>query len=73
MTLITVLQKFIDRCKYRAWVRRFSARILDSTDSKEAVRAELKCWPFEPEDNLWNWREADPFDAADDALSYYGE
>ncbi|ASN57583.1 hypothetical protein NP142_13975 [Salmonella enterica] len=73
MTLITELKKFIDRCKYRIWIRRFSARIFDSTGSKEAVRAELECWPFEPDDNLYNWRETDPFDAADDALSYYGE
>lgn len=57
--------------KYDDWVKHFSAQILECTRSDDAVKAELECWPFIPGDSIYNWRDADPVDAANEALSYY--
>lgn len=71
--LMAALKKRKDRDEYDAWVKSFSDRIFECTRSNAAVKAELECWPFVPEETMYNWREADPVDAADEALSYYGE
>lgn len=60
-----------ERVKYDTWVKSFSARIFERTHSNEAVKAECECWPFVPEGSLYDWRNADPVDAADEALDYY--
>lgn len=62
-----------ERKKYDTWVKAFSDRIFECTRSNEAVKAELECWPFEPDEIMYNWRESDPVDAADEAMIYYGD
>lgn len=46
---------------------------MECTNSKDAVKAELECWPFIPDEPIYNWRDANPVDAANEALSYYGD
>lgn len=60
-----------DRVKYDAWVKSFSDHIFECTRSNAAVKAEIECWPFTPEEIMYDWRDFDPVDAANEALSYY--
>lgn len=62
----------IERLKFILWCLRFYWRIYSRTRSRECARAELKQWDFRATDG-YDWREADPVYAADEALSYYGD
>ncbi len=69
----TRFKKDPERAKYDDWVKRFSTQIFECTRSEDAVKAELECWPFTPENSIYDWRDADPVYAANEALSYYGD
>lgn len=71
--ILSRIKKDPERASYDEWVKRFSAQVLECTRSEDAVKAELECWPFVPENSIYNWRDADPVEAANEALSYYGD
>ncbi|HGP3975212.1 TPA: hypothetical protein ACLK0A_001311 [Klebsiella pneumoniae] len=71
--ILSRFKKDPERASYDEWVKRFSAQVFECTRSEDAVKAELECWPFVPENSIYNWRDAYPVEAANEALSYYGD
>lgn len=71
--ILSRFKKDPERLRYDEWVKQFSARLLEYTRSEDAVKAEIECWPLTPENSIYNWRDADPVDAAIEAMTYYGD
>lgn len=65
------INDFSERRHYSEWVKKFSARIREVTNSEDAVRSELEIWDFKVAGPFSNWRNCDPVDAANISLSHY--
>ncbi|EHW1190097.1 hypothetical protein K1M25_005279 [Escherichia coli] len=66
-------QKAINAEKYNEWARKFSEQIFKITGDENVAKNELEPWT--PEGNAPNycWREVDPVDAANEAMSYHND
>ncbi|EJR1945119.1 hypothetical protein N0S46_005387 [Escherichia coli] len=66
-------QKAINAEKYNEWARKFSEQIFKITGDENAAKNELEPWMPEGADPNYCWREVDPVDAANEAMSYHND
>ncbi|EES7027813.1 hypothetical protein EZQ36_005044 [Escherichia coli] len=66
-------QKAINAEKYNEWARKFSEQIFKITGDENAAKNELEPWTHEGADPNYCWREVDPVDAANEAMSYHND
>ncbi|HFO8499423.1 TPA: hypothetical protein ACHK2E_005938, partial [Escherichia coli] len=66
-------QKAINAEKYNEWARKFSEQIFKITGDENAAKNELEPWTPEGADPNYCWREVDPVDAANEAMSYHND
>ncbi|WP_097469978.1 hypothetical protein [Escherichia coli] len=66
-------QKAINAEKYNEWARKFSEQIFKITGAENAAKNELEPWTPEGADPNYCWREVDPVDAANEAMSYHND
>ncbi|EKJ0223525.1 hypothetical protein PID93_004811 [Escherichia coli] len=66
-------QKAINAEKYNEWARKFSEQIFKITGDENAAKNELEPWAPEGADPNYCWREVDPVDAANEAMSYHND
>ncbi|WP_430651078.1 hypothetical protein, partial [Escherichia coli] len=58
---------------YNEWARKFSEEIFKITGDENAAKNELEPWTPEGADPNYCWREVDPVDAANEAMSYHND
>ncbi|QLS48294.1 hypothetical protein HV315_02195 [Escherichia coli] len=66
-------QKAINAEKYNEWARKFSEQIFKITGDENAAKNELEPWTLEGAYPNYCWREVDPVDAANEAMSYHND